>query len=173
MGGFLRSEFQAWVEPLLQRAAGYAFSILHNREDAEDAVQEAALRGFERLAGFDPDRPFKGWWFAVVRNCCLDRLRQRGRAATLPLDQAEPATAPASSDEEEQLRAAMERLSPPHREILRLRYYGDCSYREIAAALEIPEGTVMSRLHAARQALAGAYRAQEDREASCMRGEKL
>ena len=58
----------------------------------------------------------------------------------------------------EELCQALLRLSAPHREIIELRYFGDCSYREIAAALGIPEGTVMSRLHAARGALSALLR---------------
>ena len=62
----------------------------------------------------------------------------------------------------EAVHEALDRLSPPHREILELRYFGDCSYRDIATALGIPQGTVMSRLHAARQALAAAYRKDDE-----------
>jgi RNA polymerase sigma-70 factor (ECF subfamily) len=51
------------------------------------------------------------------------------------------------------LRSAIAQLSPEHREIIQLRYFGDCSYQEIATALGVPVGTVMSRLHAARRAL--------------------
>jgi RNA polymerase sigma-70 factor (ECF subfamily) len=52
-------------------------------------------------------------------------------------------------------------LSLAHREIIELRYFGDCSYQEIAEALGIPEGTVMSRLHLARRALAAIYRKEK------------
>jgi RNA polymerase sigma-70 factor (ECF subfamily) len=55
------------------------------------------------------------------------------------------------------LREALAKLTPTHREILQLRYFGGCSYSEMAESLSIPVGTVMSRLHAARQALAAAY----------------
>ena len=60
---------------------------------------------------------------------------------------------PIDIEQEDEVRNALQKLHPLHREILELRYFGDCSYREIATALDIPEGTVMSRLHAARQAL--------------------
>jgi RNA polymerase sigma-70 factor, ECF subfamily len=55
------------------------------------------------------------------------------------------------------LREALAKLTPPLREILQLRYFGGCSYRDLAEALAIPPGTVMSRLYAARQALAATY----------------
>ena len=153
------SEFQQWIDPLLRRAAGYAYSIVHDREDAQDAVQDAALKGYRGLRGYDRARPFKGWWFAIVRNCCYDLLRRRrSQPPQVALDQtAEPAAAD-KRDQFEELTAALEALPPAHREVLELRYFGDCAYREIAEALGIPMGTVMSRLHAARLALAESYR---------------
>jgi len=152
-----RNAFQQWVRPLLEHAAGYAYSIVGNHADAEDVVQEALWRGYRGLHGYDRDRPFKGWWFAIVRNCCLDLLQQRRvRPRTVAMEQAEqvPARCAAAA---EPLREALAKLSPAHREILQLRYFGGCSYSEMAEALAIPTGTVMSRLHAARLALAAEY----------------
>jgi len=145
------------LEPLLGRSAGYARAIVGNRADAQDMVQEAALKLWRSIASFDPRRSFEGWFFAILRNCCRDLLRRR---ATQPLcagiDDLPEKTAEAQ--DWEALRSSLGRLSSTHRQILELRYFGQCSYREIAGALEIPEGTVMSRLHAAREALAAAYR---------------
>ena len=158
-----REEFQRLLEPLLERAGGYAFSIVGNREDAEDAVQEAALKAYRNLARFDRALSFKGWWFAIIRNCCLDLLRKRRTRAETAMDESEGIASAESAAWEAAERGsevgrAVAQLNREHREILRLRYYGDCSYAEIAAALAIPMGTVMSRLHAARQALATVYR---------------
>ncbi len=152
-----RDVFQQWVQPLLERAAGYAYSFVGNRADAEDAVQEALWKAFRGLHGYDRARPFKGWWFAIVRNCCLDLLQQRrARPRTVPVEEAYQVAARAA-EAAEPLREALAKLTPPQREILQLRYFGGCSYRDLAEALAIPAGTVMSRLHAARQALATAY----------------
>lgn len=140
------------LEALLDQAAGYALSILRNRSDAEDAVQQAALRGLQRVATYDPTQPFKAWWFAVLRNCCIDLLRSK-RPHT-PLDRAEiAAVRPAESPDWRELADALDGLEPVHEEILRLRYFGGLTYEELAHALEIPTGTVMSRLHYARKAL--------------------
>src|SRR5436309_1418478 len=68
------------------QAGGYARSILRNRADAEDAVQAAALRGLERLDSYDETRPFKGWWFAILRNGCIDSLRRRRRHPTSAIE---------------------------------------------------------------------------------------
>jgi len=141
------------LEALLDQAAGYALSILRNRSDAEDAVQQAALRGLQRIATYDSSQPFKAWWFAVLRNCCIDLLRSKRPHAAL--DQAAVVVArPAESADWRELADALDRLETAHEEILRLRYFGGLSYEEIAHALEIPRGTVMSRLYYARKALA-------------------
>ena len=153
-----RDAFQQRVEPLLEQAAGYAYSIVGNHADAEDAVQDALWKGYRGMHGYDRHRPFKGWWFAIVRNCCLDLLRERRASPrTVPLEEAHHLAA-RTAEATEPLREALDRLTPLQREILELRYFGGCTYAELAEALAIPEGTVMSRLHAARQALAAAYR---------------
>ena len=158
--GTLEESFQQRIKPLLDRAAAYAYAIVHNREDAEDAIQEAAFKGFLAFENFDPSRPFKPWWFVIIRNCCRDLLRRR-RARGLSVE-IEPADLAANSnptaDQQDEVRRALGQLSDAHREILELRYFGDCSYREIATVLNVPEGTVMSRLYAARHALAAIYK---------------
>jgi RNA polymerase sigma-70 factor (ECF subfamily) len=152
-----RDDFQQWVQPLLEQAAGYAYSMVGNHADAEDAVQEALWKAYRGLHSYDRARPFKGWWFAIVRNCCLDLCQQRRtRPRTVPIEHAHQVAARAAKVAEP-LREALAQLTPRLREILQLRYFGGCSYRDLAEALAIPEGTVMSRLYAARQALAAVY----------------
>jgi RNA polymerase sigma-70 factor (ECF subfamily) len=148
-------QYALLLETFLGHGAAYARSILRNRQDAEDAVQQAALRGLERFATFDTSRPFKGWWFAILHNCCIDALRARNAVKTERLnDYDPPGTSASESADWERLNMAMEQLSESHYEILRLRYFAGLSYRELAEALSIPPGTVMSRLHLARKALA-------------------
>ena len=148
-------EYARALQPVLGRAGAYARALLRSRPDAEDAVQQAALRGLERLATFDAARPFNGWWFAILRNCCIDQARKRKAWKTEELGDRH-ADEPAVSDEPAWARLdnAIEHLSEPHQEILRLRYFGELNYAELAQALHIPQGTVMSRLHLARKALA-------------------
>jgi RNA polymerase sigma-70 factor (ECF subfamily) len=152
--------FEQRIRPLLDRAAAYAYAIVHNREDAEDALQEAAIKGFQAFESYDPSRPFKAWWFVIIRNCCRDLLRRRRtRGSSVEIKQSDLAADPnPSADEHDEVRWALAQLSDAQHEILELRYFGECSYREIAAVLSIPEGTVMSRLFAARQALADIYK---------------
>jgi RNA polymerase sigma-70 factor (ECF subfamily) len=151
--------FSRALAPLLSQSAAYAKSLLGSRQDAEDAVQQAALRAWERIAQYDPSRPFKGWWYAVVRNCCFDVLRQRQRSAKTGTDV--PAGQVSVSQDAAQLEEALLKVSDAHREILRLRYFGDLSYDEIAVTLGIPKGTVMSRLYLARKALAALLSVEE------------
>lgn len=154
-------DYARLLEPLLRQAGGYARSILRNRHDAEDAVQTAALRGLERLSSFDARRPFKGWWFAILHNCCIDKLRQAKRQ---PADQLDTDIAEQSGEtapDWERLDRALALLHDGQREILRLRYFGELRYAEIAEVLDIPIGTVMSRLHAARLALSARFKEME------------
>ena len=154
-----KQRYALLLEPLLTQAAGYARSLLRNRHDAEDAVQQAALRGFERIGSFDANRPFRGWWFAILRNCCIDILRQTKTMQASDLRHDEPADSPPQQTSDwEHLSVAMSRLSNAHREILQLRYFAGLTYRELAEALSIPEGTVMSRLHLARKTLQATMR---------------
>ena len=148
--------FEAALRPLLRRSAAYAVSFLRDRKDAEDAVQQAALQAWRRRAQFDGERPFKGWWFAILRNHCLDELRAKNRAPTGvscdDLDLSSPCDE--SVLDRLAISTAMEKLPEIQRDVLRLRYFGDLTYQELAQVLDIPQGTVMSRLHVARKALA-------------------
>jgi RNA polymerase sigma-70 factor (ECF subfamily) len=153
--------YERELRPLLGRAAGYARALLGNRHDAEDAVQQTALRAWERIGQYDAGRPFRGWWFAILRNCCLDMLRARRVQRTDSLDGIDPPDTRAQADfpaDVARLETALRAVSPAHREILQLRYFGELSYDDLAIALAIPKGTVMSRLHLARKALAAQMR---------------
>lgn len=147
--------YERELRPLLGQAAAYARALLRNRDDAEDAIQQAALRAWERIEQYDEARPFKGWWFAILRNCCFDVMRHRSKSRTDSLDGVDPPDDRESGPLDwESLDAGLGRLAPAHQEILHLRYYGALSYADLAEALGIPRGTVMSRLHLARKALA-------------------
>ncbi len=152
-------EYTRVLEPLLGQAAAYARALLHNKHDAEDAVQDAALRGWQRIDTFDARRPFKGWWFAILRNRCIDLQRRKKMRAADRLDGGDlPEHATQEQPDWTHLVWAIGTLSEAHREILRLRYFADLSYAEIAEVLTIPTSTVGTRLYVARKALAAAMR---------------
>ncbi len=148
--------FKRDLSSILHRSGAYAVSLLCEREDAEDAVQQAALQAWQRRAQFDGQRPFKAWWFAILRNYCLDELRRKKRAPIPISDEDANLSSPADESvlDRVALERAMDKLPEMQREVLRLKYYGDLTYEEMAQVLDIPTGTVMSRLHLARKALA-------------------
>jgi RNA polymerase sigma-70 factor (ECF subfamily) len=148
------SQFSSLLQPLLSPGAGYAWSILLDRDLAEDAVQQAALRAFERFDTFDQTRSFRQWWFSILHNCCIDIVRADKSSQHVSVDDLDETATEQEADPAAELIAAINLLSADHREILRLKYFAELSYKELAAALNIPQGTVMSRLHLARQALA-------------------
>ena len=142
-----------------------ALQIVGDPDDALDIAQDAMLRFFGSLARFRDDRPVRPWLFAIVRNRARDLWRRRAARPTEPLD-ARPDLAAhlaATTPDPEQALGRRERargvwraigaLSADHREILVLRDFHDLAYAEIAGVVDIPIGTVMSRLHAARSAL--------------------
>lgn len=150
------------------RRAAYLFALqlVGNGEDARDVTQEAMLRFFEQLGRFDEDRPVRPWLLRIIRNQVIDLWRHRqvrkeesfeGAANALSREIVDPAASPAIDAQRSELRRrvwqALSTLRSEQREILVLRDYHDQSYKEIAAILGIPLGTVMSRLHSARKAL--------------------
>ena len=117
-----------------------------NREDALDCLQEAFLDAFQGLNRFDASRRFYPWFYILLRNRCY-KLANRRREGT-PLDEA-VVLAPAGGSGE--LEEALESLDAEDRELITLRHLDGLSYAELAERLEIPIGTVMSRLYHARR----------------------
>jgi len=143
-----------------------ALQLTGNPDDALDVAQDALLSFYASLGRFQVGRPVLPWLFRIVRNRVKDLQRRSRVRRSESLDRllevnpsvlASAAPGPESRAELGELQRrvwkALARLSAPHREILVLREYQDLSYAEIASVLRIPAGTVMSRLHAARQRL--------------------
>jgi RNA polymerase sigma-70 factor (ECF subfamily) len=143
-----------------------ALQLLGDPDDALDVAQDALLRFFSRLDRFQQERPVKPWLLAIVRNRARDLQRRRrvrraeplaGDAETYRPELVAPGEGPEGDLARRQLRRELWRmlgaLAAPQREILVLRDYQDLSYAEIAQVLDIPIGTVMSRLHRARATL--------------------
>lgn len=160
-----RAAFGALVKAYQRRAYAAAYGIVGNRDDALDLAQESFVRAYRAMHRFDPAMPFYPWLHQIVRNTCLNHLKRKKRRGEQSLDELMEQgydareDAPSASealetdDIRQQVARAMTRLSPDHREILRLRHMMDLSYAEIATMINVPIGTVMSRLHAARKAL--------------------
>ena len=165
------------LEQIRPRALAIAMKVLRNRDDAEDAVQDATLKVWRNLHRFEGRACFTTWIHRIVMNASLDILRKRsGRAEGMPADQGDqdcrPKLEPAHDQTPERelemvemqllVQAAVARLTPVHRQAITLREFHDCAYDEIAEVAACPIGTVMSRLHHARQQVAEDLRAAAD-----------
>jgi RNA polymerase sigma-70 factor (ECF subfamily) len=147
------AEFARLLAPHLGSAVAYARALTENRHDAEDAVQEAVIKGLRSFAQFDQEKPFKPWWLVILRNTCKNRHRAHRRwinALTRFIGRTGDAGS-TNEDLKKDVHSVLGRLPAQHREIIELKYLAECSYEEISGILGIPAGTVMSRLHAARK----------------------
>lgn len=146
-------------------------AIVRNPEDAEDLLQETFLRAYRFLHRFDQERAFAPWLMTIGANLARNHLRRARGRAEVPLEDEGPGGEPVGPGPRladphgpqvrdhrellEQARAALARLPDEQRVVLEMRLLGEMSYKEIAAALAIPIGTVMSRLSRARDRLQG------------------
>ena len=152
--------FAALVRTNMQRVYRAAYAITHNGEDAADIAQETFVRAFRNLARFDTERPLFPWLYRITRNLSLNKV-QRGNARetslpefdVLQANDAGPESTVVGADVQARVRRAVSQLPEQHRRIIELSHFEECSYREIAEILEIPIGTVMSRLYHARRRL--------------------
>jgi RNA polymerase sigma factor (sigma-70 family) len=169
-----QQRFGEIVPPLLDDAYSLAKWLSQSPTDAEDIVQDAALRGLQVLSGVSVDRP-KPWFLAIVRNAAMTfmaRNRRKtmayvGDMTDLDMLDLPPADAAPNPEQElialedgERLRQAIAGLPSPFLETLVMRDINGLSYREIAEATATPVGTVMSRLARARAMLAKNLRAE-------------
>lgn len=139
-------------------AHALAIQILGNSEDAADAVHDSFASVLARPERYDRSRgPLKPWFLRVVRNRCIDVLRQRkvtdDRVDRLEGHAASPEALLEAGQRDRQLQQALDRLPAEQKQIIVLRDYLDLPYAEITVVLDIAPGTVMSRLHRARLAL--------------------
>ena len=135
-----------WHWPRAHRAA---YLVVHDAVAAEDIAQEAFLAAVRALDRFDRSRPFGPWLHRIVVNRAIDFARARAlRSEVEALEAASPSASEASPGQpySEELMAALARLSPEHRAVVVLRYLLEFTPGEIAGALDLPRGTVNSRL---------------------------
>jgi RNA polymerase sigma-70 factor (ECF subfamily) len=154
-----REAVSAELGAAVKRGYIAAYRILRNRAQAHDACQEAAARALAAHDRYDTARPFYPWFYRILKNDCIDRIKRRQRTVTF----ASPPTAPdeTRSAENEVLHfergsavaRAIEALPQDMREVIELRHFQDLSYEEMSEVLGCPIGTVMSRLYRARKRL--------------------
>jgi RNA polymerase sigma-70 factor (ECF subfamily) len=137
-----------------------ALRILRHREDAADAVQDAMHQLVRKHASYDARRgSMRSWFLRIVRNRCID-MQRKSRPTPAgdgfdPMDHTEQSPDDRTERREltDRVRSALDRLSAEAREIVLLRDFLGLSYAEISDVLDVSSGTVMSRLHRARQKL--------------------
>ena len=145
--------FRHLVEAYQQQAFGHAFAILNHTEDALDAVQDAFVDAFRAIERFDTRRRFYPWFYTLLRQRCFKVLRGRKRHRQNDSLGAQQRALDEPSQAAVALEQALMELSPEDRELITLKHLDGLSYAQLADYLSIPAGTVMSRLHAARQKL--------------------
>ena len=162
--------FAALVDRYMGSAIHVAMGYVRNREDAVDLAQEAFLRVHRSFDRFRDGEPFAPWFFRILRNACLNFLEKRKLRRHVSLsarreeeadwDLPDPHTpTPARRVEidegQRQFWSALDQLTDKHREIIVLRHVEELEYAQIAVILDVPVGTVMSRLFHARRRLRG------------------
>ncbi len=147
------------------RAYRAAFLIVHDHAAAEDIAQEAFLAAVRRLDRFDRRRRFGPWLSAIVANRAIDWVRARTARHETGHEPDEPAAAPEPQSRaySQEVIAALTTLSAEHRAVVVLRYVLEYTPGEIARALELPRGTVNSRLRRGLDALQARLREAEPR----------
>jgi RNA polymerase sigma-70 factor, ECF subfamily len=134
-----------------------ALRLLRNPEDARDVAQTAFLKAFEHLADYDPRFRFYSWIYRIAVNEALDTLGSRRPCEEIRDDEADEAAGPERLVEGEQIGRAIEdalmRIKPELRTVIVLRHLLHLSYHDMGETLQLPEKTVKSRLHDARQVL--------------------
>ena len=159
--------FGVLIDRYMRRAYVHALGIVGSREDALDLSQDAFVRAYRARHTLDPDRPFYAWLYEILRRLCFNFLRDTKTRARLRDAHAadwvvgvalrpdlDPAREAERTDERRRVSMAIQRLPRRQREVLLLKEFQELTYREIAELLDIPIGTVMSRLYAARKRLA-------------------
>jgi RNA polymerase sigma-70 factor (ECF subfamily) len=166
--------FRTLVEAHQSRLFAVSYGMLRDRDDAMDVVQDAFIKAHKKLAAFEGNAAFSTWLYRICVNLCIDRKRADGRRRKVDLDDVlaknigddslyaeseiggrlsgtNPLTNAGDKQLGKELGRAMDLLTDDHRAVLLLREIEGMSYEEIAATLDIPRGTVMSRLFHARK----------------------
>jgi RNA polymerase sigma-70 factor (ECF subfamily) len=153
--------FGRLVRAYQDRLVGALVYVCGSYDEAEDVAQEAFVQAYVKLATFAGDSAFYTWLYRIAMNAAISRRRRRKSTESVeenrehsgrePEDGAEQAEERLLREERAVLvQRALAKLSEEHRAILVLREVEDCDYDQIAAVLEVPVGTVRSRLHRAR-----------------------
>lgn len=151
--------FEKLFEEYQQKIYALSFSLLQNREDALDVLQEVFIKIYNKISSFNGESSLSTWIFTITKNTCYDHLRKNKRNPEEEIPENVTDTSPLPEDilqrkeARKAVRAALDTLPPKYKTVLLLREYGDLSYGEIAAVMKMSEGTVKSRISRARDYL--------------------
>jgi RNA polymerase sigma-70 factor (ECF subfamily) len=148
------NEFMALLEPVLPAAYRLAAGMLQSAPEAEDAVQDAALKAWQHFGRFRRDSDIKPWLFTIVANECRHRMRTRRRFMTpIPRTFEDQAGVPALDAESADLKRALYRLPYEQRLAVILRYYLDLTFEEVGQTLGVSTKAAKSRTYRALERL--------------------
>lgn len=178
--------FRQLVERHQRRAFAIAMGLVRDEQDAREIVQEAFLRVYRNLERFKGGSAFFTWLYRIITNLAIDLMRKPARreaelfdnpqiaadgdafSFVSRIDGADPVDVMRRQEIAERIQAALDELPPYHRAVILMREVEGMSYQEMAEAMDVSKGTIMSRLFHARQklqrALADCYREHRDRE---------
>lgn len=141
-----QNAFRAFYESTKNSVYGYALSILKNRQNAEDVMQETYLKIRENAPFYQPQGKPMAWVITIAKNLCFMKLREGTRTVPLPAEEPEIVDFSEISEMEDRLvlEALMNRLSDREREIVLLHAVSGLKHREIAKVLSLPLSTVLS-----------------------------
>lgn len=162
--------YRGLVEKYQGRVYSMVYGMIRNREDARDITQEAFVKAYKKLHTFRLESSFYTWLYRIAMNLAIDFTRKRKRQASAGFDEniasrdADGGIAEIHHEESPrrllerkqlyaQIMDALEKLPPDQKQVILLRELEGLAYKEIAEVMEIPEGTVMSRLFYARKKL--------------------
>jgi RNA polymerase sigma-70 factor (ECF subfamily) len=157
--------FEELAMPLFDRLYNFAQWLTHDRQEAEDLVQETYTKALKGFPSYQQGTNFRAWMYRILRNTFLTSRTGLQSAAEVPLDadgeyetfvpavKETPESILLRRSEQQLVQEALARLPMPYREVLLLCEFEEMSYHDISVTLAIPIGTVMSRLFRARQAL--------------------
>lgn len=165
-----RASFDILVREHYSLVYNIAYRMLGDHDRAADATQSAMVRAYKALSRFRQDATFSTWLYRIVTNVCLDELRQKERGTQsltlltensdteleerdIPDSKGDPAADAEQRERQELVQEALGRLASEHRAVVVMYDLSGLSYEEMAETLEIPLGTVKSRLNRARHAL--------------------
>ncbi len=165
-----RTSFDVLVRTYHALAYNVAYRMLNDPDAASDATQTAFVRAYRSIGSFRRDATFSTWLYRIVTNACLDRLRRKDRTSRslslvgddgdgnpedidIPDSSHDPSDVAEQAERQAIVQGAISRLAPSHRAVLVLYDLSGLSYEQVAEALQVPLGTVKSRLNRARLAL--------------------